>query len=174
LLSERWQPILSAAAAPADEATPWPIDVSRLADAAWRGANWGFAPGRLGGVLAQEGGGDAGGGILNQLLSNPLILPVGLLVIFYLTFIAPERRRRAEEAKMMASLKKNDRVVTVGGIHATVVSVGSDSDVVTLKIDESSNTRIKVNRSAIAKIVTPQKESKDKDEGQATHSAVKK
>jgi preprotein translocase subunit YajC len=160
---------LAATADPADAAA------TRFAEAGWRAADWGFALGRLGGVLAQDGG-DAGGGILNQLVSNPLILPVGLLVIFYLTFIAPERRRRAEEAKMMASLKKNDRVVTVGGIHATVVSVGADSDVVTLKIDESSNTRIKVNRSAIAKIVNPQKESKDKDkdEGQATQSAVKK
>lgn len=104
--------------------------------------------------LAQAEDGD----FLTRMLSNPLILPVGLLLIFYLTFIAPERRRRAEEAKMMASLKKNDRVVTVGGIHGTVVATASDSDVVTLRVDESSNTRLKVNRSAIAKITTPPKD----------------
>ncbi len=113
--------------------------------------------------LAQAEDGD----FITRMLSNPLILPVGLLLIFYLTFIAPERRRRAEEAKMMASLKKNDRVVTVGGIHGTVVATAADSDVVTLRVDESSNTRLKVNRSAIAKITTPpkdkEKESKTKE-----------
>ncbi len=112
------------------------------------------------GWLAQEGG--EGGDFLTGLLNNPLILPVGLLVIFYLVFIAPERRRRAEEAKMMAALKKNDRVVTVGGIHGTVVATAPDSDVVTLRIDESSNTRIRLNRTAIAKIVTPSKEKESK------------
>ena len=114
--------------------------------------------------LAQEGAGE--GDFLTGLLSNKLILPVGLLLIFYLTFIAPERRRRSEETKMMAALKKNDRVVTVGGIHGTVMAAAPDSDVVTLRIDESSNTRIKVNRSAIAKILTPTKEkelSKEKE-----------
>lgn len=112
------------------------------------------------GWLAQDAG--EGGDFLTGLLSNPLILPVGLLVIFYLTFIAPERRRRAEEAKMMAALKKNDRVVTVGGIHGTVVAAAPDGDVVTLRIDESSNTRIKVNRTAIAKIVTASKDKENK------------
>lgn len=114
-------------------------------------------------ILAQAGGGGAGdAGFVQRLFANPLILPVGLLFIFYLTFIGPERRRKAEEAKMMAALKKNDRVVTVGGIHGTVVAAASDSDVVTVRIDENSNTRVKVSRSAIARVVDPASETKDK------------
>jgi len=103
---------------------------------------------------------------LQRILFHPLVLPLGLFFLFYATFIAPERRRKAEEAKLMSSLKKGDRVVTIGGIHASVVSVSPESQVVTLKIDESGNTRIKVNRSAIATIVNPtseNKESKDKE-----------
>lgn len=84
---------------------------------------------------------------------SPFLLPAGLLFLFYFIVIAPERRRKSEEAKLMASLKKNDRVVTIGGIHAVVAAVTPDSDVVTLRIDENANTRIKVNRSAIARIV---------------------
>lgn len=91
---------------------------------------------------------------LQRFISNPLILPIGLLVLFYVIFLGPERRRKADEAKLLSSLKKNDRVVTIGGIHATVASAPADSDIVTLKIDESSNTRIRVNRTAIARIVT--------------------
>lgn len=90
---------------------------------------------------------------IEQLFASGIILPVGLLILFYAIFLAPERRRKAEEAKMLAAIKKNDRVVTVGGIHATVANVASDSDIVTLKIDESTGTKIRVNRSAIARVV---------------------
>lgn len=53
---------------------------------------------------------------------------------------------------MLAALVKNDRVVTVGGLHGTVVSAVADSDTVVLKIDEAGTTRVKVNRSAIVAI----------------------
>ncbi|QDT09919.1 preprotein translocase subunit YajC [Stieleria marina] len=94
---------------------------------------------------------------IQKILGNPLILPIGLFLIFYLTFLAPERKRKAEEAKLMSSLEKNDRVITVGGIHGTVVSTGEG--VVTLKIDEGGNTRIKINRSAIASKIQDKKEA---------------
>ena len=100
-----------------------------------------------------------------RILTNPLVLPIGLFLVFYLTFLAPERRRKAEEAKRMAALKKNDRVVTVGGMHGTIVSAPADGNVVTLRIDESNNTRVKLNRNAIASVVEPsadKKEPKDK------------
>ncbi len=98
---------------------------------------------------------------LQKFLTNPFILPAGLFFLFYITFILPERRRKAEESKLMSSLKKNDRIVTVGGIHGTVVSTSPDSGVVTIRVDEGSNTRIKVNRTAIATIVADGKENKD-------------
>ena len=85
---------------------------------------------------------------LQRMLGNPLFLPIGLFMIFYLVVLAPERRRKAEEASMLAALKKNDRVITVGGIHGSVVAV--NDGVVTLRIDESGNAKIKVNQSAIA------------------------
>ncbi len=115
---------------------------------------------------------------IQRLLSNPLLLPISLFVIFYLTFIAPERRKKSEEAKLMASLAKNDRVVTVGGIHGTIVSISPEGDVVTLKIDENAGTRIKVNRSAVAGLVDPSAKAKAAEKSKssetpATTSAVK-
>ena len=86
---------------------------------------------------------------------------MGLFFLFYFIFILPERRKKADEKKMMSAVKKNDRIVTIGGIHGTIVAAPADSNVVTIKIDESSNTRVKLNRSAIATIV-PDKESSDK------------
>ncbi|MGB7327968.1 MAG: preprotein translocase subunit YajC [Rubripirellula sp.] len=116
-------------------------------------------------LLAQDAGGagaapagaaPAGGS--GDFLS-PFLLPAGLLFLFYFIVIAPERRRKSDEAKLMSAIKKNDRVVTIGGIHAVVAAVSPDSDVVTLRIDENANTRIKVNRSAISRIVTDKETS---------------
>ena len=102
---------------------------------------------------------------IQRILFGPFVLPLGLFFLFYLTFIAPERRRKAEEAKLMSSLKKNDRVITIGGIHGTVVSISPESKVVTLKIDEGGNTRIKVNRSAIASVDKSTDGDKDSKDG---------
>jgi len=50
---------------------------------------------------------------------------------------------------MVQSLQKNDRVRTIGGIIGTVVDIKGDD--VTLKVDQSTNTKIKVASSAIGK-----------------------
>jgi len=50
---------------------------------------------------------------------------------------------------MVQSLKKNDKVRTIGGIIGTVVDIKEDE--ITLKVDESNNTKIKVASSAIGK-----------------------
>ena len=63
-------------------------------------------------------------------------------VLFYVLMIRPERRKRAELSQMLANLKKNDRVVTIGGIFGTVVNVQQGLEEVTIKVDEGSNTKI--------------------------------
>ncbi|MEM6688646.1 MAG: preprotein translocase subunit YajC [Planctomycetota bacterium] len=84
---------------------------------------------------------------------SPVVLIAGMFMLFYVIVLAPERRKKAEEANMLSKLKKNDRVVTVGGIHGTIAAITEGSDVVTLKLDEAGTTRIKINRSAIGQVV---------------------
>lgn len=120
-------------------------------------------------LLAQDAAAPEGS-LFTQILRNPMTPLVGLFLLFYFIFIVPERRRKSEEATMMSSLKKNDRVVTIGGIHGTVVAASADSNVVTLRIDENGNTRIKVNRSAIARVgsVKDGQDSSGKDSASET------
>jgi preprotein translocase subunit YajC len=99
----------------------------------------------------QPPAGDAADGIRSFLPVLPWIM-IGIL--FYLMLVRPERRKRAELDNMLKSLKKNDRVVTVGGIFGTVVQASQDADEVTLRIDESNNTRIRVLRSSISRVLT--------------------
>ncbi len=69
-----------------------------------------------------------------------------LFLIFYFLLIQPQRRKEKEHRQMLASLKKGDKVVTLGGIHGVVVNI-KDKTVV-LKVDD--NTRIEFSKSAIS------------------------
>ncbi len=80
---------------------------------------------------------------------------------FYLLLIRPERQKRAEVTKMLNNLKKNDRVVTAGGIIGVVVNVTPNSEEVTIRVDEGTNTRLRVLRSAISRVQSVE-ESDDK------------
>ena len=62
----------------------------------------------------------------------------------------------------MESLKKNDRVVTIGGIYGVVANVQRDADRVTIKVDEATNTKIDVTFGAVARVVSDQAETEEK------------
>jgi preprotein translocase subunit YajC len=101
-------------------------------------------------ILAQNaGGGNAGGGAAPYSMLLPLVL-IGL--VFYLLLLRPQRREQKARQEMLAKLKKNDRVVTVGGIYGVVTNVRPEADEVTIKVDETSNTRLKVTLSAISRV----------------------
>lgn len=76
---------------------------------------------------------------------------LGLAGALFLQMILGARREKKKFEEMMASIKKNDQVRTVGGIIGSVVEV--KPDVVILKVDEGSNTKITVVRSKIEGVV---------------------
>jgi preprotein translocase subunit YajC len=78
-----------------------------------------------------------------------------ILVFFVIMMIFMGRsgaRQRREAAAMLANLKKNDKVVTSAGIIGVVVAIKENEDEVTLRVDETSNSRITVLRSSIARV----------------------
>jgi preprotein translocase subunit YajC len=54
---------------------------------------------------------------------------------------------------MISALKKNDRVVTAGGMYGVVTNLQRESDEVTLRVDETTNTKIRVTLSSIARVL---------------------
>jgi preprotein translocase subunit YajC len=84
------------------------------------------------------------------MFSSPLTLIILFGAVFYFMMIRPQSKEKKHRAAMLSALKKNDRVVTVGGIVGTVLQVKDDE--VTLKVDESSNTKITFLRSAIQNV----------------------
>ena len=82
---------------------------------------------------------------------------IGLMfILMYVILFRGPRRKQQQHRQMVQTLEKNDRVRTIGGIIGTVVDIKDDE--ITLKVDESNNTKIKVVTSAIGKNL-----SKDKD-----------
>jgi preprotein translocase subunit YajC len=105
---------------------------------------------------AQQSAGTAGEagarGPMSTLLSfAPFIL---IIVIFYFLIIRPQSKKQKETQKMLAALKKGDKVVTAGGIHGTIDKV--DDSTVVLKVDDY--TKIKFSRTSISSVVSQGKE----------------
>jgi len=74
------------------------------------------------------------------------------MIVFYVVLFRGQGKRQKELNKLVSALKKNDRVVTVGGIVGTVVSARDDEVVV--RVDESSNTKLTFVRKSIQRVIT--------------------
>jgi preprotein translocase subunit YajC len=77
-----------------------------------------------------------------------------MLVLVFVLFRGPQKQKQ-QRKKLIQSLKKNDRVQTIGGILGTVVDIKDDE--IILKVDESNNTKIKIASSAIGRNLSQDK-----------------
>lgn len=69
-----------------------------------------------------------------------------IIAVFYLLIIRPQQKRSKETRKMLDALKSGDKVVTIGGIHGTIISIDDKS--VVLRI--ADNVKVTFSKSAIA------------------------
>ena len=102
-------------------------------------------------LFAQDDGGQnaAPGGELYK-----LIFMGGLIMaMFYFMMIRPNQKRERNRKDMLATLKKNDHVVTVGGIKGVVANVKPEDDEVVLKIDEATGAKLRVLLSSISRVI---------------------
>ena len=98
-------------------------------------------------LLGATEAGSAGGS--GQMVTT--FVTFGLVIlIFYFLIIRPQNKKQKEAKRMIAALKKGDKVVSIGGVHGTVVSVKEQSTVV--KVDD--NTKLEFSKSAISSVVS--------------------
>jgi preprotein translocase subunit YajC len=90
---------------------------------------------------------------LAQLL--PFIL---VLVIFWFLLIRPQQKRQKERNAMLQSLKKGDKVITIGGLHGTITDLTEER--VTLKV--SDNTRLVFERTAVNAVINQEDGANEK------------
>jgi preprotein translocase subunit YajC len=89
---------------------------------------------------------------------------IAIVVLGYFLLVRPMRRQEHERKALLATLKKNDKVITSGGLIGIVASIKEKEDEVTLKVDESSNVRLRVTRSSIVRILSGDEPAKDQKE----------
>ena len=75
----------------------------------------------------------------------PLIF---LFVIFYFMLIRPQQQKQKAHEDLIKKLDKNDEVITVGGVHATVISVGERTAVLRI----ADNVKIEIEKASITQV----------------------
>jgi preprotein translocase subunit YajC len=92
--------------------------------------------------MAPQGGG--GGSMVST-----LIMFGAIFAIFYFMIVRPQQKRAKEREQMLSNVQKGDKIVTSGGIHATVVGIEEK----TVLVQVSDNVKIKIEKSAVATIL---------------------
>lgn len=88
------------------------------------------------------------GQVTNPFLQFPIIPYVVILFIFYFLIIKPQKDKQRQHKSMLTNIKKNDEIVTSGGIHATVVNVKDKTVIV--RIDD--NAKMEIDKEAISAV----------------------
>ncbi|QYR23408.1 preprotein translocase subunit YajC [Paenibacillus sp. sptzw28] len=79
------------------------------------------------------------------------ILPFVLMfAVFYFLLIRPQQRKSKQRNQMLSQLKKGDKVVTIGGMHGTILEI--TDDIVVLRVNDA--TKITFDRSAVNNVTT--------------------
>lgn len=95
-------------------------------------------------AMAPQGGNGGGGSLVST-----LIMFGAIFAIFYFMIIRPQQKKAKEREKLLSNLEKGDKVVTSGGVHATIVGLEDK----TALIEIAPNVKVKIERSAIGSVL---------------------
>ena len=108
-------------------------------------------------------------------LLSPLIMLVAMFAIMYFMMIRPENKRKKEAEQMRSSVRKGDKITTIGGIVGTVVDVKENNIVIETSADQ---VRIELAKWAVSSNETASEkakvEAKKAEEAKAKAKAAKK
>ncbi len=95
--------------------------------------------------------------------ANPMMQFLPLMVIMfavmYFLIIRPQKQKEKKRQAMITNVRKQDRIVTAGGVHGVVVSVKENEVIV--RIDDTKDVKIKVDKSALTSVSVPRGEREE-------------
>jgi preprotein translocase subunit YajC len=93
-------------------------------------------------------------GKFREVLSSffPIVI---IIVIFYFLVIRPQQQKLKEHHDMMHNLKKGDKILTSGGLIATVIKSEEKSSVLTATIAE--NVEVEIMKTTVSSIISKKK-----------------
>lgn len=80
-----------------------------------------------------------------------LILPIGLVVLFYFFLIRPQSKRQKEHKQMVNDLQKGEEVLTSGGILGKITNI--NDDFITLEVSRENSVTMTIQRNAVQTIM---------------------
>lgn len=98
---------------------------------------------------------------MNAQQLQAFILPIGLLVIFYLFVIRPQKKKETEIREMRDNLRVGDEVITIGGIYGKVVKV--KEEMITIEVG-AAKTKLDLTRWAVGSIINKTDSKNNKSE----------
>ena len=76
-----------------------------------------------------------------------LIMMALIIAVMYFFMIRPQQKKQKEMQNFRNSLKKGDKIVTIGGIYGTVAEVKEQY----LLVEVDNNVKIRVDKSSVVK-----------------------
>ena len=83
-------------------------------------------------------GGAPAGGTASMLPS--ILLMVGIFALMYFVLIRPQKKEEKKRKEMLSALKRGDKVVTIGGVHGTIETIGEQT--IDVRVGTGSNTLV--------------------------------
>ncbi len=108
-------------------------------------------------VFAQKGPAPGSSGFAGSFIPMMVVM----FVVIYFFMIRPEQKKQKAKKEMVNSLKKGDKVLTIGGIYGTVASVKND----TVMVKIGDNTSVKFATSAVSTVISNKEETKTSNGG---------
>ncbi len=96
-------------------------------------------------LFAQEG---SNSGLWQMLLTFLPVLP-----LIYFLMIMPQQQQEKKRRAMIGGLKKNDKVLTTGGIYGTVMSVDAKNDKVVLRVDDERGVKLAFTTASVGRVI---------------------
>ncbi len=76
---------------------------------------------------------------------------IAIFIVFYFLLIRPQQKRAKELDKRRNELKKGDKIVTAGGIYATVSHIKDEGNIVVVEI--ADGVKVELVKATISQII---------------------
>ncbi len=83
--------------------------------------------------------------------NNPMLLVMGLVLLFWVVVILPmSRRTRKDQEKLLSSISRGSKILTSSGIVGTVVTIKDGEDEIVIR---SEDTKLRIKRSTVSQVI---------------------
>ncbi|MGR3174638.1 MAG: preprotein translocase subunit YajC [Candidatus Scalindua sp.] len=94
---------------------------------------------------------------------NPMMQFLPLLIIMfaimYFLIIRPQKQKEKKRLAMISNVRKQDKIVTSGGVHGVIVTVKENE--VVIRVDDAKDVKLRIDKSAITSVTVPKGEQED-------------